>query len=227
MSSNFNIRNFNKLGLVRNPLKDSSFSVTDEDGNSDEVFFKAFQKDSLYVYYAKYHSLYTIKFKIDSKYEKEDYINRKWFEETTKFINVESISLPQLEASINLILNGIQELDKEIKDYTPDYEYIEKTVEEEKKKALQAVERFKKDFKWWDNSNIIVYSASLTIKNIEKSINKPFKYKDKHELRRLEVRNKNNNSFFQVELEENIKTLSIILSNQRTCDEIVKYIKQE
>lgn len=227
MSSNFNIRNFNKLGLVRNPLKDSSFGVTDEDGNSDEVFSKAFQKDSLYVYYAKYHSLYTIKFKIDSKYEKEDYINRKWFEETTKFINVESISLPQLEASINLILNGIQELDKEIKEYTPDYEYIEKTVEEEKKKALQAVERFKKEFKWWDNSNIVVYSASLTIKNIEKSINKPFKYKDKYELRRLEVRNKNNNSFFQVELEENIKTLLIILSNQRTRDEIVKYIKQE
>lgn len=227
MSSNFNIRNFNKLGLVRNPLKDSSFGVTDEDGNSDEVFFKAFQKDSLYVYYAKYHSLYTIKFKIDSKYEKEDYFNRKWFEETTKFINVKSISLPQLEASINLILNGIKELDKEIEEYTPDYEYIEKAVEEEKKKALQAIEVFKKEFKWWDASSVAVFSASVSIKDIEKDVTELFKYKDKYELRRLEVRNRNNNSFFQTKLEENIKTLSIILSNQRRHDEFVKYIKQE
>lgn len=209
----FYMSQFKKLGLVRAPKLDFKFG---------KEHYKVFHYKSIDVFYSKTGDTYTVVFNEDphQRYKEENYTDEEWFKETTKYRHVPYLNLPELKKSLDIINDGVEELSRKIESYTPDVEYLESRIKWEKEEGRRTLDKFLKEFRWWEAPNSTIDYAKTTIMELNKELNKEVDIDalctNKARIRMDIIRSKRDFKYIQVHLGGCINNLKLLLQDQKT-----------
>lgn len=162
MKGTFNARSLtSKLGAVR--LQNSDFY-------DDGAFFKAYSYKGVVFTYTKFEYEYFLAIRVDLSTRNlvwDDYCDTDWYKETNKFNGTTDVDIEEFRAILERVKAGIEKIEKELENYTPDVDLLIKCYNEDTEKALEYVERLKKEFKWYEADKYTLSRAVTCVKDAE------------------------------------------------------------